>query len=105
MTQKDIIDLILFFPGAEIYSHFDRIGFKVVKKKLFATYLPEDNSVNIFLTPEEQNVFCKMCKGIYPVPNKWGLKGATTFELNQVALEILREAILSAYKKVLGSEK
>ena len=105
MQEKEIIDLILSFPGTELYPHFDRIGFKIAKKSLFATYLAKDNSVNIFLTPEEQKVFCKMNNGVYPVPNKWGQKGATTFDLKKVPLEILREGILSAYNNILFSRK
>jgi hypothetical protein len=97
MTEKNIIDLALSFPGTESCLHFDRIGFKIVKKRMFATYLDKNNSVNIFLTPQEQKVFCKMNAGIYAVQNKWGEKGATTFELDKVAKEILTEALLSAY--------
>ena len=73
---------------------------------MFATYLAENNTANIFLTPEEQAVFCKMdAANIYPVPNKWGEKGATTFELNHVAKDFLQEALLSAYNKVLSKKK
>ena len=61
------------------------------------------NTANIFLTPKEQAVFCKMDnKNIYPVPNKWGEKGATTFELNKVPKEYVLEALLSAYNEVKG---
>ena len=67
---------------------------------MFATYLDKDNTANIFLTPVEQTVFCKIDKNIYPVPNKWGEKGATTFELDTVAKEIVMEALLSAYNEV-----
>lgn len=105
MTEKNIIDLALSFPGTELCQHFERIGFKITGKKMFATYLAKDNSVNVFLTPEEQSVFCKMNTGIYPVPNKWGEKGATTFDLNKVPKEILTEALLSAYKNMLSSKK
>jgi len=42
-----------------------------------------------------------MDKGIYPVPNKWGEKGATTFELDTVPKEIVREALLSAYHEII----
>ena len=38
---------------------------------------------------------------IYPIPNKWGEKGATTFELNKVAKELVMEALLSAYNEVI----
>jgi len=69
---------------------------------MFATYLEQNNTANIFLTPREQKLFCKIDKeNIYPVPNKWGEKGATTFELNTVSKEILMEALLSAYNEVL----
>jgi hypothetical protein len=44
-------------------------------------------------------------QNIYPVPNKWGQKGATTFELKQVAKEVVMEALLSAYNEVVKSKK
>lgn len=73
---------------------------------MFATYLTENNTANIFLTPEEQNVFCQIDKtNIYPVPNKWGQKGATTFELNRVEKGLLLEALFSAYNQILKSAK
>ncbi|MGK6350527.1 MmcQ/YjbR family DNA-binding protein [Parapedobacter sp. DT-150] len=94
--------LALSFPGTEQKPHFDRIGFAVVKKRMFATYLAKGNTANIFLTPDEQAVFCAMgSAGIYPVPNKWGEKGATTFDLNHVEKELVMEALLSAYNMCL----
>ena len=72
---------------------------------MFATYLPENNTANIFLTPAEQNLFCKMhAKGIFPVPNKWGEKGATTFVLGKLPKELIMEALLSAYNEVMKSK-
>lgn len=73
---------------------------------MFATYLAENNTANIFLTPREQRVFCKMsAEFIYPVPNKWGEKGATTFELDMVPKEVVMEALLSAFNEVVGQKK
>jgi len=73
---------------------------------MFASYFEENNTTNIFLTPKEQAVFCEMdAVNIYPVPNKWGQKGATTFELNKVSREVIMEALISAYKEVLKSKK
>jgi hypothetical protein len=44
--------------------------------------------------------------GIYPVPNKWGEKGATTFELgSKLPKEIIMEALLSAYTDVVKQER
>lgn len=103
MTSKTtFIELALSFQNSEQKVHFERIGFKIKGKKMFATYLEKGHTVNIFLTPEEQAVFCQMDTGnIYPVPNKWGEKGATTFNLGKLPKEWILEALLSAYNTVL----
>lgn len=73
---------------------------------MFATYLEKDNNANIFLAPAEQKLFCQIDKvNIYPVPNKWGEKGATTFELNTVAREVVMEALISAYNEIVAAKK
>jgi hypothetical protein len=106
ISEKIFIEMALSFPGTEQTPHFERIGFKVTRKRMFATYLSENNTANIFLTLEEQRVFCKMRAGnIYPVPNKWGEKGATTFDLGKLPKELIMEALLSAYKEVVKSGK
>ena len=90
------------FQGTEEVKHFDRIGFKVIGKRMFASYLAKDNTANIFLKAAEQKLFCEMDPdNIYPVPNKWGEKGATTFNLNRVSENFVLEALLSAYNEVL----
>ena len=106
VTGDNFIELALSFPGTAQKPHFERIGFNVIGKRMFATYLAKNNTANIFLTTEEQTIFCKMDpKNIYPVPNKWGEKGATTFELNKVPKEFVLEALLSAYKDVIKQKK
>jgi len=104
ITEESFTQMALSFPGTEQVPHFERIGFKVTGKRMFATYLQKDNTANIFLTPAEQAVFCQMEKAIYPVPNKWGEKGATTFELNSIPRHIILEALLSAYNEVIKSK-
>ena len=102
ITGEKFTEMALSFPGAAQKPHFDRIGFKVNGKRMFATYLDVNNTANIFLTPEEQAIFCAMdIDNIYPVPNKWGEKGATTFELDMVAKEFVMEALRSAYNDVV----
>jgi YjbR len=105
ITEKTFINMALSFPGTEQRPHFERIGFKVINKRMFATYLDKNNTANIFLTPAEQAVFCKMHTGIYPVPNKWGEKGATTLELDNVPKEIVMEALLSAYNEIVKKKQ
>jgi len=98
--------MALSFTGAEQKPHFERVGFKIVGKRMFATYLASNNTANIFLHPGEQALFCKLdAANIYPVPNKWGEKGATTFELNNLTREVVMEALLSAYNEVVKEKK
>lgn len=102
ITGEAFTAMAVSFAGVQQKSHFDRTGFKITGKRMFATYLEKDNTANIFLSLREQAVFCKMdAHNIYPVPNKWGEKGATTFELNKVSKEIVLEALLSAYQEVM----
>ncbi len=36
------------------------------------------------LTVQEPPLFCEIGKETYPVPNKWGMRGCTTFEIKKV---------------------
>jgi hypothetical protein len=102
IDKKLFQDLALSFHHTEQVPHFERLGFKITGKRMFATYLEKNNTANIFLTPVEQKLFCKIDpENIYPVPNKWGEKGATTFELDRVKKEIVTEALISAYNEIL----
>jgi hypothetical protein len=103
MTGDEFRSMALEFPGTETVPHFERIGFKIPKRRMFATYLESDNTANIFLTPAEQKTFCRIDKkNIYPVPNKWGEKGASTFLIANVEASIVREALSSAYAAIVG---
>jgi len=109
IDMKAFRAMALSFPHTEQVPHFERIGFKIAGRRMFTTYLEKNNTTNIFLTPAEQKLFCKIDKAnIHPVPNKWGEKGATTFELDGVAREVVMEALLSAYNEIIkpnGNEK
>lgn len=96
--------MALSFPGTGEVPHFERIGFKVAGRRMFCTYLEKDNTANVFLTPQEQAVFCQMNAAVHPVPNKWGENGATTFHLNEVPQHILMEALASAYHRVMAGK-
>lgn len=97
--------LVLDLPYTEENPHFERLGYKITGKKMFASYLEKDNTANIFLTIAEQCLFCEVDPvNIFPVPNSWGAKGITTFVLNNLEMEIVREALQSAYHDVLNSK-
>ncbi|UBM58577.1 MmcQ/YjbR family DNA-binding protein [Marinilongibacter aquaticus] len=106
ISEENFIEMALSFPGTEQKPHFDRVGFKLIGKRMFASYLAKNNTSNIFLSLDEQKAFCELSPTyIFPVPNKWGEKGATTFELNHLPKEYVYEALLSAYSAVLNSKK
>ncbi len=94
--------MALSFPGTEDAPHFDRTAFRVIKKRIFATFHKDSNTANIKLSPEDQRVFCQYNeKAIFQIPNKWGLKGWTTFRLQEVPDELIFEALNAAYKDIL----
>lgn len=89
--------LALSFDEAVELPHFDLASFRV-RKKIFATLDIKNKRVCIILTPVDQSVFCSFNKLIiYPVPNKWGLSGATYIELQKVKKEMFKDALTVAY--------
>src|SRR5688572_6493591 len=97
-------EMALSFPEVEENPHFDRRAFKVTGRRIFATLHEESGTANLKLSPVDQSVFCSFDKtSVYPVPNKWGLQGWTTFELSKVPKEMMLDALDSAYKDVLNS--
>ena len=54
------------------------------------------------LSEIDQSVFSAFDKTvIYPVPNKWGMYGATYLELQTVLKPMLKDALTQAYKKAV----
>jgi predicted DNA-binding protein (MmcQ/YjbR family) len=106
MTPQEFKSLALSFPGTEANPHFDRTAFKVTGKRIFATLHEESGTANLKLTPVDQSVFSDFGKkAVYPVANKWGLQGWTTFELNKIPKELMLDALDTAYKEVLRKRK
>lgn len=104
MTSEKFIELALSFPGTEENPHFDRRAFKVTGKRIFATLHQPSTTANLKLSVVDQSVFSEYNKGnsaVYPVPNKWGQQGWTTFELSKVPEELMLDALDTAYKDVL----
>jgi len=102
MTNKDFIKLALSFADSQAAPHFDRTAFKIMHKRIFATLHEVSASVNLKLSPADQSVYCLIDpKSIYPVNNKWGLQGWTTFKLVAIDTAIMVEALQAAYKEAM----
>lgn len=106
ITPAEARTLALSFPGTIEQPHFERAAFKVMNKRIFATLHKEDQTVNMKLSVSEQKVFSSYSKkSIYPVPNKFGQQGWTTFDLKHLEKDVFVEALTSAYKDALGSKR
>jgi hypothetical protein len=85
--------------------HFERTSFRV-NKRIFATLDEKKQLACLMLDPIEQSTFCTFDKSvIYPVPNKWGLQGATYFDLKKVPAPLLKDALITAFKSKLKGKK
>ncbi|MFB6317254.1 MmcQ/YjbR family DNA-binding protein [Saccharicrinis sp. FJH54] len=98
ITTDRFSELAISFPGTVQQPHFERTAFKVEGKRIFASVDDNSQSSNIRLSPEEQHAFCQLNPdAIYPVANKYGLQGWTTFDLRILPENIIDAALYSAY--------
>jgi hypothetical protein len=97
VSIETVRQLALSFEEAVELPHFEKTSFRV-NKKIFATMDEKKKLVCLLLTPVDQSVFCTYDKSvIYPVPNKWGLKGATYVQLQKIPKKMLKDALAVAY--------
>ncbi|MCB0790679.1 MAG: MmcQ/YjbR family DNA-binding protein [Flavobacteriales bacterium] len=96
--------IALSHPNTEEYPHFDKIGFRTGARstggkpgRTFMTLWVEDHRAVLLLTVEQQaDLHARHPKVFFPVPNKWGDKGATFVELAEAREALFREALRSA---------
>lgn len=102
ISETSFVTLALSFPHTEEAPHHDRMAFKLVGKRIFATLHRPSSSANLKLSPTDQTGYCEMSSSIYPVPNKWGEQGWTTFELQGCPEDVLKSALETAYLLAKG---
>jgi hypothetical protein len=87
VTIETFKKIALSFEGTEQHPHFERIAFKVTGRRIFATLHEESESANIMLSKEDQSVYCSYD------------------ELRKVPVELVADALYTAYKTVLEIKK
>jgi hypothetical protein len=103
MKTQEFRDIVFSLHDIVENPHFDRVAFKVINKRIFATLHIESNTANLKLPEIDQKTFCSYNTSvIYPIPNKWGLQGWTTFELDEVPVSLMMDALETAYKNSLA---
>lgn len=91
--------LALSLKGTVEQDHFGMPSFRV-NKRIFSTLWVKEHRMMVKLSPVDQSVFNSFDPAIfYPVPNKWGLKGATFIELDKVRPDMLEDALTLAWER------
>jgi hypothetical protein len=92
--------IAMSLPGTEEKDHFGMPSFRV-NNKIFSTLWVKDHKMMVKLSPIDQSVFNAFDPTVfYPVPNKWGLAGATFVNLATVRRDMLEDALNLAWEGV-----
>jgi YjbR protein len=104
VSTQTVRQIAVAFAETDEHPHFERQAFRV-KKKIFATLLEKNQTLNVKLSLIDQSVFCALDPAIiYPVPGQWGLNGMTTIELTKVKKSMVKDALTCAYCNVAPKE-
>jgi hypothetical protein len=91
-------NIALNLVGTAEKDHFGKPSFRV--KRIFASLWVNERRMVVMLSPIDQSVFNTFDAAVfYPVPNKWGLKGATCIDLDKVRPDMLEDALALAWEK------
>ncbi|HMJ70641.1 MAG TPA: MmcQ/YjbR family DNA-binding protein [Cyclobacteriaceae bacterium] len=97
--------LAMEFPETVEAPHFEKTSFRA-KKKIFMTMNEKKQFAVLKLTLEDQSVFSSSPDGsIRPVPNKWGLQGATMVDLKKVKKALFKDALQCSWELVASKKK
>lgn len=100
ITFDQCREIALSFPESTEEAHFEKTSFRI-NSKIFATYEKKSNTACIKLSKLDQEYFCATNKrNIYPVDNRWGTKGWTIIEMNNVGEAVFIDVLKTAYCEV-----
>ena len=100
MTAAEFTRLALSLLGAEQGSHMGAVDFRV-GGRIFATLASVAKGYgNVMLSPEQQGEFVAELPDVFmPVAGKWGEGGATHIRLNVASEDVVRGALVAAWKR------
>jgi hypothetical protein len=99
MNMKDFRRIALSLPGTEEGSHMGSADFRV-GGRIFATLAHvKEGYGNLMLEPEQQAAFVQDLPDVFvPVHGGWGRMGATHLRLAEASEDVLKGALLAAWK-------
>ena len=96
--------MAMALPDVTSAPHFDRTAFKV--KRIFATLAADGRSVNLKLTPDEQEFKCQLAPNLFkPIDNGWGRQGWTVMDLGVATDEDVRAVLEMAHAHAVSSSR
>lgn len=102
MDSATARELVLGIPGVSEHDHFGKVAYrgttaKGKPSKIFMTLWVEEQRAVFMLYAEQQaELHARHPKVFFPVPNKWGEKGATFVELAKATEKVFREGLRMA---------
>lgn len=102
MDALDAREWLLGRPGVTEHDHFGRPAYRGTSAKgkptrIFLTLWIDDNRAVLMLDTEQQaELHARHPDVFFPVPNKWGEKGATFVELRKAHERIFRLGVAQA---------
>jgi hypothetical protein len=99
VTSTEFRNIALSLPEAVESAHMEHPDFRV-RKKIFATLgQPDQTCGMVKLTPEQQREFIAQDSEIFePVSGGWGRQGATTVHLKPAKENMVRRAMIVAWR-------
>jgi hypothetical protein len=99
MTSNEFRELALSFPESIESAHMHHPDFRVAGK-IFATLgYPDEGFAMVKLSPDEQNEFVRRSPAVFATAKgAWGRQGSTTVHLPSATIDIVREALATAWR-------
>lgn len=97
-------DLLLGLPDVTEHAHFEKLAFRGITPKgkasrIFLTLWVEENRAVLMLDQEQQaELHSRHPLVFFPLPNKWGEKGATFVELKACSAALFGEGAKAAMR-------
>ena len=101
-SAAELRALAVSLPHVAAKPHFDRTSFYVdaPRGKTVCTLAPDEASINLLLTPDEQSLLTAAEPLIFTkLPNKWVDQGWTMLNLAACDAATLRSAVVTAYRR------
>jgi hypothetical protein len=111
MTADDFRKIALSFRETVESAHMNHPDFRVGGKIFASLDYPDKDWAVVKLTPQDQRNFVRAHRAIFePVKGAWGRRGNTSIHLPAAKIEIVREALATAWrntgpKRLVGKRK